>query len=90
MAKVEIRSWYLMRTSEDATVVYLVPARSLEDAVQQFGILAQGKEVKAITWAELEELVGVIIPATSVPSEQAVGSVTLLHKNKVVSFWVYK
>lgn len=76
------KQWFSVKSSENAQVVYLVAADS-ELAADVVGRAIGGKPIiKRLSWQELHDISGGIIPAGSNPHALASGNFMLLRLDK--------
>lgn len=76
------KQWFSLKSSNRATVVYLMSADSI-DEVRLYADRIGGKSiVTRLTWWQLHDLVGGVIPAGSNPHSLASGNFMLLRLDK--------
>jgi len=56
------RYWFSIRGKSIRDITYLVFAEDMAKAGELFGTLSKGSEVKKMTWSDMAELTGCIVP----------------------------
>ncbi len=90
MTETLLSGWYGCYFKEKDSIVYLIRAFDLSEAVQDLGVIAEGRTVRALMWCELTGITGCAIPTQCRLHEYATGNITIELNGWQVCFWDVK
>lgn len=82
MSKTVGKFWFKLDLGHPCFLTFLTYADTLDVAIEIFGLLSMSGDVVKLTWAELNELAGCLIPTTSKESDFARGNCIFISNAK--------
>ena len=82
-----LRYWFLIEHKDDRKDINLVPAVDIDEVVERCeGIIGKAKLIR-LTWNELKELTGCIIPSICNPKNYASGGIMFHQGDHLITIW---
>ena len=87
MSKILKRYWYKVSLKEAPTVVHICCVENYSKAERLFGVLAKNDIVSQLTWGQVSELTGCLVPPIYGSGDFAKGSLTFRRGSRLAIIW---